>query len=64
MVVVNKKKGESKDAMFRKFSKMFVEEDVVNEVRKRLFYKKGYSLLDAEEILKGSGIEIILVQES
>lgn len=30
---------------------------------KRLFYKKGYSLLDAEEILKGSGIEIILVTE-
>ena len=30
---------------------------------KRVYYKKGYSLLDAEEILKGSGIEIILVQE-
>jgi dCMP deaminase len=29
----------------------------------RVFYKKGYSLLDAEEILKGSGIEIILVKE-
>lgn len=31
---------------------------------KRVFYKKGYSLLDAEEILKGSGIEIILVKEN
>lgn len=30
---------------------------------KRVFYKHGYSLLDAEEILKGSGIEIILVKE-
>lgn len=30
---------------------------------KRVFYKKGYSLLDAEEILRGSGIEIILVQD-
>lgn len=30
---------------------------------RRVFYKKGYSLLDAEEILKGSGVEIILVQE-
>ncbi len=30
---------------------------------KRVFYKKGYSLLDAEEILKGSGIEIILVKD-
>ena len=29
----------------------------------RVFYTKGYSLLDAEEILKGAGIEIILVQE-
>jgi dCMP deaminase len=30
----------------------------------RVFYKKGYSLLDAEEILKGAGIEIILVKEA
>jgi dCMP deaminase len=30
----------------------------------RVFYKKGYSLLDAEEILKGAGIEIILVKET
>lgn len=29
----------------------------------RVLYKKGYSLLDAEEILKGSGVEIILVKE-
>lgn len=29
----------------------------------RVFYKKGYSLLDAEEILKGAGVEIILVKE-
>ncbi len=40
MVVVTKKKGETKDVMFRKFSKMFMEENVVEEVRKRLFYKK------------------------
>jgi len=30
---------------------------------KRVFYKKGYSVLDSEEILKGSGIELILVRE-
>jgi dCMP deaminase len=29
----------------------------------RVFYKKGYSLLDAEEILKGAGVEIILVKD-
>ncbi len=40
MVVVTKKKGETKDTMFRKFSKIFIEENVVDEVRKRLYYKK------------------------
>jgi ribosomal protein S21 len=40
MVVVTKKKGETKDSLFRKFSKTFIEENVVDEVRKRLFYKK------------------------
>jgi dCMP deaminase len=30
---------------------------------KRVFYKKGYSLLDAETILKAAGIEIILVAD-
>ena len=30
---------------------------------KRVFYNKGYSLLDAEDILKNAGIEIILVQD-
>jgi dCMP deaminase len=29
----------------------------------RVFYKKGYSLLDAEEILRGAGVEIILVAD-
>ncbi len=31
---------------------------------KRVFYNKGYSLLDAEQILKGAGIEIVLVKEA
>lgn len=30
---------------------------------KKLFYKKGYSMLDAEDLLKKSGVEIILVTE-
>lgn len=30
---------------------------------KRLFYKKGYSILDAEELLKEAGVEIILVTD-
>ena len=40
MVIVTKKKGESKDSLFRKFTKMFIEEKVVDEVRNRLFYKR------------------------
>lgn len=40
MVVVTKKRGETKDSMFRKFSKMYIEENLVEEVRKKLFYKK------------------------
>jgi small subunit ribosomal protein S21 len=40
MVVISRKKGESKDSMFRKFSRSFMEEDIVNDLRKRQFYKK------------------------
>ena len=40
MVVVNKKKGESKDSIFRKFTKAFIDEEIVDEVRDRMFYKK------------------------
>lgn len=40
MVVVSKKKGESKDSMFRKFTKMFIEENLVDQIRNRQFYKK------------------------
>ena len=54
MVFVSKKQGESKDTLFRKFTRMFIEENVVDEVRKKLFYKKP-SLLRKEkekELLK------------
>ena len=40
MVVVKKKRNESKDALFRKFTKIFINERVVDEVRDRLFFKK------------------------
>ena len=40
MVYVSKKKGESKDTLFRKFTKIFIEENVIDEVRNKLFYKK------------------------
>ena len=40
MVFIVKRQGETKDSMFRKFSRSFMEEDIVNEMRKRLFYRK------------------------
>jgi len=40
MVVINKKKGETKDAIFRKFSRMFMDENIVDELRKKQYYKK------------------------
>jgi len=40
MVVIFKKKGETKDAIFRKFSRMFMDENIVDEIRKKQYYKK------------------------
>ncbi len=40
MVIVTKKKGESKDSMFRKFSRAFIDEDIALTLKKRQFYKK------------------------
>lgn len=48
MVVITKKKGETKDSLFRKFSKIFLEEDIVNTLKKKQFYKKP-SLVRKEE---------------
>lgn len=40
MVVVTKLKNEPKDNLFRRFTKTFIEEDIVGDARKVLFYKK------------------------
>lgn len=48
MVFVTKRKGETKDSMFRKFTRSFIDEDIVTEVRSKLFYKKP-SLLRKEK---------------
>lgn len=40
MVVVKKKKGETKDSMFKKFTKTYLEEEIIDEVRDRMHYKK------------------------
>lgn len=50
MVVVIKKKGESKDSAFRKFTRMFIQEDIVDEVRSRMYYKRPSQERKEEEI--------------
>ncbi len=40
MVVVKKEKGETKDSMFRRFTRLFLEENVMEEFKRKLFYKK------------------------
>ena len=40
MVLVIKRKGETKDSMFRKFTRSFIDEEIVEKLRKKQFYKK------------------------
>ncbi|GIW63261.1 MAG: hypothetical protein KatS3mg091_063 [Patescibacteria group bacterium] len=44
MVFVKKDKDENKDSMLRKFVKTFLEENIVDEYKKRLFYIKPSTL--------------------
>lgn len=52
MIVVTKKKGESNESLFRKFTRTFIEENIVEEVRNRLFYKKPSLVRKEKEKLK------------
>lgn len=57
MVVITKRKGDTKDSMMRKFTKTFIEEDMVNELRDKQYYKKP-SRLKKEKLkdrLRGKG---------
>lgn len=49
MVIVTKKKGESKASLFRKFTKIFIEENIIEDVRKKLFYKKPSTIRKEKE---------------
>ena len=49
MVVITRKKGESKDSVFKKFTKGFIDEDIVTDVRKKQFYKKPSLVRQDEE---------------
>jgi len=53
MVYVTKRKGETKESLFRKFTKNFIDEDIVGEVRKKLFYKKPSLVRKEEEKERG-----------
>jgi len=48
MVVIKKRKGETKDSLFRKFSRAFIDEDITTTLKKRQYYKKP-SLVRKEE---------------
>jgi ribosomal protein S21 len=39
MVAVTRTKGQSKDSILRRFVRMVMEEEIVDEVRSRMFYR-------------------------
>lgn len=49
MVVISKKKGDTKESMFRKFSRIIILEDIVEEVRNRMYYKRPSQQRKEEE---------------
>ena len=53
MVVVKKGKGESSDSVWRKFGKINYEENLVDELRARKYYKKPSLVRKEEEKMRG-----------
>jgi ribosomal protein S21 len=53
MIVVIKRKGESKESLFRKFTKNFIDEKIIEEVRDKLFYKKPSLVRKEREKTRG-----------
>lgn len=49
MVLMSKKKGETKDSLFKKFTRSFIDEEIIEDVRKKLFYKKPSILRKEKE---------------
>jgi small subunit ribosomal protein S21 len=39
LVSVKKRRDQSKDSMLRRFSRMVIEEGIIDEVRDRMYYK-------------------------
>lgn len=53
MVTVVKKKGENNEAIFRKFGRLIMEEDLATEVRGRMFYIKPSQVRKEREKNRG-----------
>ncbi len=53
MVVVKRNKGESSESVWRKFGKINYEENLVDELRARKYYKKPSLVRKEEEKMRG-----------
>jgi len=53
MVVVKRNKGEPSDIVWRKFGKINYEENLVDELRARKYYKKPSLVRKEEEKMRG-----------
>lgn len=53
MVQVTKKKGENNEAVFRRFGRMVIEEDLATLVREGLFYVKPSQVRKEKEKNRG-----------
>lgn len=53
MVQIVKKKGENNEILFRKFSRLVVEENIQDDVRGKLFYIKPSQIRKEKEKNRG-----------
>jgi ribosomal protein S21 len=53
MVTVVKKKGENNEALFRKFGRIIIDENLQEEIRGRLFYIKPSQVRKEKEKNRG-----------
>ncbi len=49
MVVVTKKKGDSNENMFRKFTRLYIDGKVMDDIRERMYYKRPSQVRKEEE---------------
>ena len=53
MVKIIKKKGENNEAVFRKFGRLVIEEDIQKDVRERMHYVKPSQVRKEKEKNRG-----------